>query len=266
MLRWTRRLAALGGFGYAVAEIGAAVRPLPRRLRRAAQAGLAGGAGLPGHHRAADARARSPGASARADGADRRAGGAAQPPRRAVWHLIAIFYLVALWLVWALEVQNGFSRLLRVVIVDRRRRRVARLLAIAAMARWTARLRVSPDTRERHPGLEARLRSYHPIARALLTTAHRRVGRGRRCFRPGGSTLSRWFDQRRLGGAARRRARHHRRHAGARAGGVGTGQCRDPAPSRRLAREAQAARSARLRTLLPMLRTTLLVAICWSPG
>jgi len=183
----------------------------------------------------------------------------------ALWQAAAIFYLVALWLVWAFEVPNGFSRLLRVVVASVVVAVLARTLAVAAYGALDRALRISPTTTATHPGLEARLRNYQPIAHALLTVAITGVA----CvvlFQAWGVDAFSWFTSGALGGRI--------------VGALGTiattlaislavweaANAAIQLHLARLAREAQAARSARLRTLLPMLRTTLLVSVCTVAG
>jgi len=87
-----------------------------------------------------------------------------------IWPFVAVFYLVALWLVWAFEVQDGFARLLRifvstVVVVAATRFMIVG--AYGALGRW---LQIDPHLRDRYPGLEQRLRRYHPVARAVVSS------------------------------------------------------------------------------------------------
>jgi small-conductance mechanosensitive channel len=182
-----------------------------------------------------------------------------------VWHLAAIFYVLALWTVWALEVPRGFSRLLQVVVLTALVIAVARqavALAHGAIDRWS---RVTPDVAERYPGLDQRLGAYHPIARAVvhLTVWAAAFVAVLQVWQVDAVV---WFTS---------------GHLGARLlsalGTIGVTllislavwEGTNTAIQRhlaRLAREAQLARSARLRTLLPMLRTALLILICLVSG
>jgi small-conductance mechanosensitive channel len=263
LLRWTRPLAVLAVFGYATAEVGLLF-------------------GL--YHVAYDAllkllsmvvliclitivlQVRIP-VALRVRGAEDRTGTLAVLRNRtaAVWHIIAIFYLVALWLVWALAVPNGFSRLLRLAALTAVVAILARLLSITAKGALERALHISPATAARHPGLEARVRGYHPIGHALLNALIATLT----ClalFQVWGFEPVSWFTGGALGGQI----------VGA-LGSIGTtlvltlvvweaANAAIQLHLARLAREAQAARSARLRTLLPMLRTTLLVSLCTVAG
>jgi len=263
LLRWTRRLAALVAFGYAAAEIGllfglyrAAYEALLRLISLAVLLCLVLivlqiRAPVAEHIRAADG----------------HTGTLAMLRNRIAtrWHMIAIFYLVALWLVWAFEVPNGFSRLLQVVASAVVIAMLARLLAIAAYGALDRALRVSPAITATHPGLEARLRRYQPIGHALLTAAITGLA-GVVLFQVWGVDAFSWFISGALGGRI--------------VGALGTigitlaialvvweaTNAGIQLHLARLAREAQVTRSARLRTLLPMLRTTLLVTVFGVAG
>ncbi|MGC4106982.1 MAG: hypothetical protein QM753_11630 [Thermomicrobiales bacterium] len=177
-----------------------------------------------------------------------------------IWHVAAIAYLVALWLVWAFEVPDGFNRLLRIVLSTLVLATLARMLILATYRALDRLLQIPPAT-SRHASLDARARNYYPVARAvvaLLITAVTLVA----LFEAWGLDALAWLSPSAVGG----------RLLGA-LGSIATTlvialvlwELINAAIQRHLARltqEAQAARSARLRTLLPMLRTTLLISIC----
>jgi small-conductance mechanosensitive channel len=263
LLRWTRRLAVLVAFGYVAAEIGllfglyrAAYEALIRLISLAVLVCLV----------MIVLQTRAPVAEG-IRAADGHSGTLAMLRNRiaAQWHVIAIFYLVALWLVWAFDVPNGFSRLLQVVASTIVIAMLARLLAVAAYGALDRALRLSPATTATHPGLEARLRSYQPIGNALLTVAITGLA-GVVLFQLWGVDAFSWFTGGALGGRV--------------VGSLGTigitlaislavweaANAAIQLHLARLAREAQVTRSARLRTLLPMLRTTLLVTIFGVAG
>jgi hypothetical protein len=50
-----------------------------------------------------------------------------------VWHYIAIFYIIGLWVVWAFGVRNGYSGLLRFCIITILVVILARLVSIVAL-------------------------------------------------------------------------------------------------------------------------------------
>jgi small conductance mechanosensitive channel len=85
-----------------------------------------------------------------------------------VWYILALFYIIALWVAWAGGVHNAFGVLLRVVLVF-----LGALLA-GRMA-WTGSThlleRLFPDTTDktsRHANFYARARVYNPLIRAVI--------------------------------------------------------------------------------------------------
>ena len=85
-----------------------------------------------------------------------------------VWHLAAIFLITALWLVWAVELRNGYSRLLIFAVVTGAVLVLARLVAIISLGSLDRALNVGPERSARDPGLEGRIAVYYPVLRALL--------------------------------------------------------------------------------------------------
>jgi small conductance mechanosensitive channel len=85
-----------------------------------------------------------------------------------IWHPLAIIYAVALYVIWALEIEGGFPFMLRGTILT------ALVLLIAAgvnmaIRRGSGRLfAVRADLRQRFPGLEARANRYLPIMQNIL--------------------------------------------------------------------------------------------------
>ncbi len=80
-----------------------------------------------------------------------------------VWHVPAVIYVVAMYLVWALSVEDGFAKLLEstiltVVIV------IAGQLFLLGIKRTVRRVfYLKPEVKARYPGLEARANRYQPI-------------------------------------------------------------------------------------------------------
>ena len=181
------------------------------------------------------------------------------------WHVIAIFYIVALWLVWAFEVPNGFARLLHFFLSTFLIVTAARLIAVALLGGVDRTLRVKPELSARYPGLEDRARTYHPFARAaviVLISAVTMIV----LLQAWGIDALDWFEAGALGG---------RLVSALAIMGItivlclGVWEMANAGVQRhldQLDRTAQIAKSARLRTLLPMLRTTLLVLILVFAG
>jgi small conductance mechanosensitive channel len=85
-----------------------------------------------------------------------------------IWHFIALFYILALWIALAGGVHNAFGLLLRVILV---------FIAAAGFGGWAWRgssqllERLFPDPHEgsaRHPKFAARARAYNPLVRILI--------------------------------------------------------------------------------------------------
>jgi len=263
LLLWLRRIAAVGIFGYTIAEAG-----LLFGLYRIAHDALLKLVVLVIYLMLAAVvlQNRAP-IAALLRAPDGKAGAFALVRNRLanVWHLAAVFYLLALWAVWALDVPNGFSRLLRLVVLSAIVLSFARLVITQLHQRLGAMANLSPDLIERYPGLDTRIGTYHPIARALLTITVWTLA-AVALLEAWGFDAFAWFSAARLGG----------RLLSALAS-IGTTlalallvwELINTAIQRhlsRLAREAQLARSARLRTLLPMVRTALLITILLVAG
>ncbi|WP_395824274.1 mechanosensitive ion channel domain-containing protein [Elstera sp.] len=86
-----------------------------------------------------------------------------------VWHVLAIVYIVAVYSVWTLEIPGGFLFLLRAT-------GLTVLLSLAS--RWikqglrhlvTLGFTISPDLATRFPGLEARANRYLPVLQSMLS-------------------------------------------------------------------------------------------------
>ncbi len=177
-----------------------------------------------------------------------------------IWHLAAIFWIAASWIVLAVEVHGGLASLAQFFVATSLTLTAARLVAIALLGGLDRAFRVSPETRERYPGLEARASFYYPAVRRLVSG----VIAGVTIFvllevwnlKP----IS-WLGRTGLGGRV-----------------LGAGllivlvcglavivwEGCNAGLERQLSRLSggdQAARAARLRTLLPMLRTALSVTI-----
>jgi small conductance mechanosensitive channel len=88
-----------------------------------------------------------------------------------IWHVLAIVYVIACFVVWALAIEGGFAFLLRATILT--------VLAIAlalAVSFGIGRLidrgfSLAPEVKARHPGLEARANRYLPLLRRFLLVA-----------------------------------------------------------------------------------------------
>ncbi|MBI4184656.1 MAG: mechanosensitive ion channel [Proteobacteria bacterium] len=77
-----------------------------------------------------------------------------------IWHVLAVLYVVAIYLVWALEVEGGFEYVARATVLTAIILALARL-ASAGIRRVTARMfAIGGDLKAQYPGLEARANRY----------------------------------------------------------------------------------------------------------
>jgi small-conductance mechanosensitive channel len=175
----------------------------------------------------------------------------------AIWHFVAIFYIAALWLVWAAEIRNGYLRIWHIFLVTVGVIIVVRLFSIVVLGALDRAFRVSPDMKNRYPGLESRANRYFPLLRGTVSGFLTLVGLLALLEAWGINTLS-WFRANALGGRLMSAAITIM-IAGALA--LAIWELVNASMDRhlsRLTREAQLVKSARLRTLQPMLRTVLL--------
>lgn len=176
------------------------------------------------------------------------------------WHVLALFYIIALWIAWAIGVPHAFFIMLRIVLV---------FAIIAALARsisaWLAHgLESAFDDevawRTQFPSLFMRLRLYLPVFKLaisiVLGTLAILV-----ILQLWGIGVLAWFTVTRIG---------QRIVAAAITIGLAaligliaweTINAGLEAQAERLVQQGRPGRAARYRTLLPMLRTTLLVII-----
>ena len=177
-----------------------------------------------------------------------------------VWHLVAIFYIVALWLVWAAELRGGYTRLLQTFLVTSAVLIGSRLIAIVMLGGLDRALRPSAAAEARHPGLAGRVDAYYPILR-LAGMSVLWVATGLALLQAWGFSPLTWFSKGDLGS---RILSAGVLIAATTLAAITLWEVANAGIERHLAQlaaGAQPARAGRLRTLLPMLRTTLLVVI-----
>ena len=256
--RWVRRIAVVSVTGYTLAEVGllfgmyqTAYNALLKLFAFVVHAFLIV-AVLQARSRVKARLRAPPGASGALASLRNRVAG--------VWHLAAIFLITALWLVWAVELRNGYSRLLIFAVVTGAVLAAARLVAIIALGSLDRALQVSPERAARHPGLAGRFAVYYPVLRAALIGLLA-VATGFALLLAWGFNPFSWFADGQLGG----RTVSALALIGLTAvSAVLFWELVNAGIERHLAglnRDMQFARAGRLRTLLPMLRASLLVAI-----
>ncbi|MFT8247317.1 mechanosensitive ion channel domain-containing protein [Roseomonas sp. BN140053] len=177
-----------------------------------------------------------------------------------VWHIAAILWLLALWGVWALEVHEGFTRLLRGTGATLLILFVAKGIDYGLRRLVERGFHIGPDLAHRYPGLEARANRYTPVLKGAITGLVT-LTMVLTLLEAWGIAAFDWFSGGRLGA----------RLLGSLVAigltvliAVGVWEVANAAIARQLAkvaRDQQAARSARVRTLLPMMRTALMIVI-----
>ena len=182
-----------------------------------------------------------------------------------IWHWLALMLLAALWLAWTIEVRHGFAEMLHYVgsvILVFVLTRLAQIVLLGALHRA---MMQPQDGAGRHPWIEARLGLYHQvlasIARGLIF-----VIAALALFQLWGLAAFGWLVATDLG---QRVLSSLLSFALTLLLAVAIWEAVNAAIEghlNRLTAEAQAARSARLRTLLPLLRTTLSVTIAIVAG
>jgi small-conductance mechanosensitive channel len=260
---WTRRLVVIAVFGYAIGEVG-----LLLGLSDLAHELLQKSVGLVLHvslavivlqkRRAVRQWLRAP---------DDATGIAARLRNRlaAVWHWIALFFLVAIWLVYAVELPHGYTVVLHYFVVTALVLIGARLSLLVLLGGVDRFMRPSAHTSSPYPTMEARLRVYHPaVAGTLRLTIYVLCVLG--LLQLYGLNTFLWLVDSTLGlriltAIGTLLATVVLAFGIWEVANVGVQQHLD-----KLQREAQMAKSARLRTLLPLLRTTLLITIAVVAG
>jgi small-conductance mechanosensitive channel len=183
----------------------------------------------------------------------------------AIWHLIAIFFIAGLWLVWAADVRDGYAKMWRIFLITVVVTFVARLISIVALGGLDRAFRISPDMATRYPGLETRANRYYPLLRRTITGVLVITTLVALLQAWGLNTLA-WFNAGALGGRLISTALTI---AVAGLIALAVWELVNAYLERHLAhmtREAQIVKSARLRTLMPILRTLLLMALIGTFG
>ena len=260
---WVRRLSAVAVFGFAAAEIG-----LLFGLYRSAHDVLIKLVGLVVHIMliVVVLQCRN-GVAHRLRARKGRIGVVAslQNHLAANWHLVAIFYIIALWLVAAAEIRDGYERLLHFFVVTTCVGIGSRLVSIIVLGALDRAVRVGVDSSSRYPGLEQRLIYYYPALRVLLLAVIA-AATGITLLEVWGFAPISWF----YAGALGERVLSALGTSGvAVLVAVMVWEAANAAVENKVAsltRAAQTARAARLRTLLPMLRTALFVTILIITG
>lgn len=177
----------------------------------------------------------------------------------ASWHVLAIVLLIALWLVWAAEIQDGYLLLLRYFGLTLLTLLLARLLTVGVLGLLDRLIR-GPDGQAEGPLLRTRANHYYPLLRRAVSAV---IGLLALLIvlRVWGVDVIGWFEGNRLGSLL---TGFLLTIAVALLVGVLTWEAANAwfeHQMQRMVEQGDYARSARLRTLLPLLRTSLLIAI-----
>ena len=177
-----------------------------------------------------------------------------------VWHYIVILGLLSVWLVSALEIAGGYRWLAKAFLSTATILVLSQVLTRLVVTRLRTALRDAAAQIETPTVLESRLLAYEPLVRMLVKTAFM-VLTAIALAEAWGMPAFSWFEQGRLGN---RLLTSLGSIALTLAIALGIWEAVNAAIERhqaRLSASEQAVRSARLRTLLPMLRATMLIAI-----
>jgi len=189
-------------------------------------------------------------------GASRRWMRAARTRIARAWHVLVILWLLSAWTVWALRIDRGFERLFGASLAT-----IAIIVGGKLLDEGLRRLldwlfRVSADLAGKYPGLEARANRYLPALRSLVSMVISVIVLVLLLEAWGLNSLD-WFRPGRWGGKL---VSAFSTIAITVAVALGFWEFANATIQKQLgglSKDASAARSARLRTLLPMLRTAI---------
>jgi small-conductance mechanosensitive channel len=177
-----------------------------------------------------------------------------------LWHYAAIFIVMALWAVWALNIRDGYTLLVQYVVGTIAVVLVARLLLIVLLSLVDRGFRINADILQRFPGLETRANRYLPLLRRVASWVVAALALVALLQVWGVDTVV-WF----YGGQIGSRLLSAVVTIGiAVVVAVAVWEATNALMDHQLAgltRDGHAARAARLRTFQPMLRTALLCVI-----
>jgi small-conductance mechanosensitive channel len=191
-----------------------------------------------------------------------REGAAARARNRlaALWHYLAIALVVALWVVWALNIRNGYSLLLQYFVGTVAVALIARLATIVVLSLIDRGFRISPDLLQRFPGLETRANRYLPLLRKIITAVIAFIGLVA-LLEVWGVDAVVWFYGGQIGSRLLSAVATIGIAALAAAAIWEVANALMDRQLNALSRDGHFARAARLRTFQPMLRTVLLCLI-----
>jgi small-conductance mechanosensitive channel len=177
-----------------------------------------------------------------------------------LWHYLALFIIIGLWVVWAFGLKNGYARLWHFAIVTPLILAAARIVSLVALGALNRGFHINEELKARFPGLEERANKYFPLLRGGVSVVLGGVT-VIVLLEAWGLDALEWFQGGAIGGrlvSAVVTIGVALVAAIAVWEGIISSIDRHMA---RLARQGDYVRMGRLRTLQPMLRTVLLVVI-----
>ena len=257
LVRWTRRLVAVAAFGYAASAIGG-LFGMPDPARQAFIKAVA----LVDHVLLVVIvlQCRQPvGDAIRRAVGEMRWRGAIGARLAGIWHVVAIFFIVGLWLVWAAQVRHGYERMWRLFVLTVGILFAMRLIGVILLGALDRLFHVVRDP-DHLSGPQGRASFYYSLLRRTFSVLLWVIA-GIALLQVWGLQLWSWFHSNRLGGQL----------ASAAATILVAGficllvwEASNSALDRNLGRLRQGehlARAARLHTLMPMLRSILLAVL-----
>lgn len=88
-----------------------------------------------------------------------------------IWHVLAILYVAAVFLVWALEISGGFEFVFRATILSLIILFAAKLAIVGSRHAVNKGFGLRPEVMQKYPGLAARSNRYFAILHVVITTA-----------------------------------------------------------------------------------------------
>ena len=85
-----------------------------------------------------------------------------------IWHVVAVLYVIAIYLVWALQVPGGFEYLMRATALTAVILAAAKLVATVLRRLIDRTFTIADDVKARLPELDARANRYLPVLHKLL--------------------------------------------------------------------------------------------------
>ncbi|KQW19121.1 small-conductance mechanosensitive channel [Afipia sp. Root123D2] len=176
------------------------------------------------------------------------------------WHYLAVAVVMALWVVWAMNVRNGYALLLQYLLGTIAVIAITRLVSIVALGAMDKVFKIKPEMAARFPGLELSANRYLPVVRRTISGIIAVIGFVA-MLEVWGVDAMVWF----YGGQIGNRLLSAIGTIGvATLAAIAVWEISNALMDRKIAqltRDGHHMRVARLRTFLPMLRTTLLCVI-----